>query len=248
LNYSNLNDYSIGIETNMPNYARALDYLRDPNISLDFNYFDPYESKQMLVLACLVKNSQEKFNISPRNIIAHSDITPWRFDGDGAVIMGKTDPGPTFPWQQFARQNITVWPKETAIDHLKRTPAYVDGLLHKIGYQDPINEASRNLTYKAAAYRFFPECYDSTGHSAHRCGELNNQFIRRLENMVDGNFIEPSDPAGENLYRYLLIGLASVAALVLVVVFASRLYRAYKKNNDSEESGESHSLLSTVNH
>lgn len=68
-NVSGLNAYAIGIEINMPNYARAL-----MNDALDFKYFEPYQRSQIKKLAMLVQALQKKYSISAENIIGHSDV------------------------------------------------------------------------------------------------------------------------------------------------------------------------------
>jgi len=84
-----LNNNSIGIEN--VNLASVVNNVYQ---------FPPYEDEQIQALIYLCKDilSRNK-NIPPRNVVAHSDISPGR----------KSDPGPKFPWDLLYKNGIGAW-------------------------------------------------------------------------------------------------------------------------------------------
>lgn len=98
--FINLNSNALGIEINMPDYAHALE-----NGTLDFLYFQDFQIPQITALKLLLKQIQTTYAIPAENIIGHSDIAPWR-NVRGQIVMAKTDPGPTLPWQQLHANGI----------------------------------------------------------------------------------------------------------------------------------------------
>lgn len=93
----NLNPYAIGIELHAPDYAGAISH---PD-NLDWNKFDEYTEAQLVRLIKLLNYLVKNYSIKKENILYHSDIAPGR----------KTDPGPTFPGELFARLGFGFWPK-----------------------------------------------------------------------------------------------------------------------------------------
>ena len=83
-NFKFLNKYSLGIELQ--------------NSGHKFNYPN-FKSKQINSLMKLCKYLKNKFNISPKNILGHSDIAYER----------KKDPGKKFPWNILAKKKLTIW-------------------------------------------------------------------------------------------------------------------------------------------
>lgn len=81
-----INDGSIGIEI--------------VNKGHEFGY-EPFPKVQINSVISLTKDLLSKYNIQPRNIIGHSDISPSR----------KEDPGELFPWEELSLNNIGLWPK-----------------------------------------------------------------------------------------------------------------------------------------
>lgn len=61
-----------------------------------------FTHKQMQVLIELIKDIIARYNISPQNIVAHSDIAPDR----------KDDPGEMFNWKLLADNSIGIFPKD----------------------------------------------------------------------------------------------------------------------------------------
>lgn len=59
-----------------------------------------YPQAQIDAVLALVKKIVKDHDIKPERILGHSDIAPGR----------KVDPGPRFPWQQFADAGLIPWP------------------------------------------------------------------------------------------------------------------------------------------
>lgn len=87
---TNINDTSIGIELENKGFSH---YLLD-------RHFYPFPAAQIDLLASLSQQIVARYQISPRNVVGHSDIAPLR----------KVDPGPLFPWQELAKRGIGAWP------------------------------------------------------------------------------------------------------------------------------------------
>jgi len=87
---TNLNDTSVGIELENKGYSKHL---------LGKKFY-PFPPAQIDLLANLSKEIVARYQIEPRNVVAHSDIAPQR----------KDDPGPLFPWQEMAQRGIGAWP------------------------------------------------------------------------------------------------------------------------------------------
>jgi N-acetylmuramoyl-L-alanine amidase len=90
-----LNSSSIGIEIVNPGFRDT------PTGRLWY----PYTEGQVQALIVLLKDISKRNNISPRNIIGHSDIAPLR----------KLDPGPLFPWKRLADEGLVIWPNAQAV-------------------------------------------------------------------------------------------------------------------------------------
>ncbi|CAM3266465.1 N-acetylmuramoyl-L-alanine amidase [Yersinia entomophaga] len=88
---TNLNDTSIGIEQVNPGFTSTL---------LGKIHWYPYTPQQIELVTALAHKIIERYEIEPRNVVAHSDIAPQR----------KEDPGPLFPWEHLAKQGIGAWP------------------------------------------------------------------------------------------------------------------------------------------
>ena len=81
-----LNDRSIGIEIVNPGH--------------EWGYRD-FPVLQLAVVCDLCLAILSRHPIPARNVVAHSDVAPDR----------KDDPGERFPWQDFARNGVGIWPE-----------------------------------------------------------------------------------------------------------------------------------------
>lgn len=88
-NRNNLNDTSIGVEI--------------VNLATDNQgqfTFPPYHPQQIEAIEYLTLNILKRYpDISPVNVVGHSDIAAGR----------KSDPGPMFPWQTLYAKGIGAW-------------------------------------------------------------------------------------------------------------------------------------------
>lgn len=118
---SNLNDTSIGIEI--------------VNLATGDNgkfTFPPYNPKQVDAIKELALNILQRYpDITPTNVVGHSDIAPGR----------KSDPGALFPWKKLYGFGVGAWPDECVKHHYQhrfccRLPekAEVIAKLNRYGY------------------------------------------------------------------------------------------------------------------
>lgn len=118
---NNLNDSSIGIE--IVNQASVKDGVFS---------FVPYNPEQIAALKALTGNILQRYpDISPVNVVGHSDI----------AIGRKSDPGAAFPWEELHQAGIGAWYDEAIKNgyqaQFKNTlPGKADTLakLHRYGY------------------------------------------------------------------------------------------------------------------
>lgn len=91
---NNLNDSSIGIE--IVNQAT--------DDGKGHFTFPPFNPQQISAVKELAANIIQRYpDISPNNVVGHSDIAPGR----------KSDPGAAFPWQQFSEAGVGAWYDES---------------------------------------------------------------------------------------------------------------------------------------
>ena len=80
----NLNKYSIGIEIHNPGHQHG---------------YKKFNKKQINSIKFLSLKLAKKYNISRKQYLGHSDISPDR----------KKDPGEKFPWKLLSKYHIGVW-------------------------------------------------------------------------------------------------------------------------------------------
>ena len=147
--YPRINDISIGIELENAGFTQH-------NGKREFY---PFEPAQIAVLEKLLPEIIARYQITPQNVVAHSDIAPQR----------KADPGPRFPWRQLAERGIGAWPEP------QRVAFYLNGrapyepvdqtnlldLLTRYGYQVEPGMTPAQLRQVIAAFQmhFRPQNY-----------------------------------------------------------------------------------------
>jgi|TARA_B110000238_G_scaffold133187_1_gene143544 N-acetyl-anhydromuramyl-L-alanine amidase AmpD len=156
-----LNDRSIGIEVvnefKCSGTKMAVSEIQLDEVECDFPI---YSDEQIELLVELLKSILSRYpNIGPIDIIGHSDI----------AIMRKSDPGPSFPWQQLYEQGIGAWPddllKEThraQFSSLLPSATMIQKALLALGYQIEITgELDPQSIYALRAFQlhFRPSDY-----------------------------------------------------------------------------------------
>ena len=150
----NINFSSIGIEiVNLGN--KGTDAY--PN-------YTPYPDYQIKKVGELTQDIVKRYNISPFNVIGHSDVAPGR----------KPDPGPLFPWKKlYTNYGVGAWYDDTdKYVFMQQYPwdttssvfiTQVQTDLKKYGYNVPTNgiiDAQTKNAIVAFQMHFRPEKYD----------------------------------------------------------------------------------------
>jgi N-acetylmuramoyl-L-alanine amidase len=84
--FTNFNDFSIGIELVNPGHDHG---------------YRPFTDEQIDMLVAMIKNIYQLYPIDPNLVLGHSDIAPDR----------KQDPGDYFPWHVLVEENLAIRPK-----------------------------------------------------------------------------------------------------------------------------------------
>ncbi|WLP94788.1 N-acetylmuramoyl-L-alanine amidase [Psychrobacter sp. M13] len=146
-----INDTSIGIEiVNKGIQPQYLNALKNDNLDYHpYEHFVEFDEIQIKKVAQLVKDIAARYEISPKNIIGHSDLAPSR----------KIDPGAKFPWQQLYKQyGIGAWYDDADKVAFMDTDAFSAATIPELkqefrnyGYQinnsDEWDKASRDVVY-----------------------------------------------------------------------------------------------------
>lgn len=122
---TNLNDSSIGIENVNLGYEQKL---------MEREWYS-WDARQIKLLARLASDIIKRYDITPDNVLGHSDVAPTR----------KVDPGPLFPWKQLAGEGIGAWPDSTTVQQFlagrapsdKGSPGKIQAYLARYGYSIP---------------------------------------------------------------------------------------------------------------
>ena len=106
---TDINNRSIGVEIVNPGH--------------EFGY-RPFPAAQCAAVAQLCGDILDRHpTIAQRNVVGHSDVTPWR----------KADPGELFPWQTLAAAGVGLWPTPEAVAAAE-SGGDPRSLLQRIGY------------------------------------------------------------------------------------------------------------------
>ena len=152
--FKSLNKNSIGIEITNPGHR--------------FGYKN-FTYKQINSTVILIKYLLNKYKISKKNILGHSDIAPDR----------KKDPGEKFPWEYLAKKKLSIWHniKQQELRNLRKKKCskiekykFSKNLI-KIGY------LGKNLAKVTKAFqrRFRPQMVD--GRIDQECLKISKKLI-----------------------------------------------------------------------
>lgn len=192
-----LNFGFLGIEFYSPDYAKT------PQKDV-YNFEIPgtYTQQQLQKGVAFIKKQLKIYNIDPKNVVAHSDVEPYRYTEDGSPTIHKTDPHINFPWK---KSGLGVWPKETKQNShpVKKDIKTIKNYLIKVGYE--INrcgitrEDSRGFSFelKACAIAFARHWDNNSLENMKQWSGSENQvpdsFIIRLENLANGNYMNEKE-------------------------------------------------------
>lgn len=119
----------------------------------------------MDALIALTKDIIQRYQITPDNVLGHSDIAPLR----------KQDPDKLFPWERLAAAGIGAWPDPLTVIHYLagRAPdapadvSVIQSLLKRYGYdqipQNGVLDEDTQKTISAFQMHFRPR--DISGHA-----------------------------------------------------------------------------------
>ena len=149
-----LNKNSIGIEITNPGHR--------------FEYKN-FTNKQINSIVILIKYLLNKYKISKKNVLGHSDIAPDR----------KKDPGEKFPWEYLAKKKLSIWHniRQQELKNLRKKRCskiekykFSQNLI-KIGY------LGKNLAKVTKAFqrRFRPQMVD--GRIDQECLKISKKLI-----------------------------------------------------------------------
>ena len=149
-----LNKNSIGIEITNPGHR--------------FGYKN-FSNKQINSIVILIKYLLNKYKISKKNVLGHSDIAPDR----------KKDPGEKFPWEYLAKKKLSIWHniRQQELKNLRKKRCskiekykFSQNLI-KIGY------LGKNLAKVTKAFqrRFRPQMVD--GQIDQECLKISKKLI-----------------------------------------------------------------------
>lgn len=134
---SMLNASSVGIEIVNPGYTETE----------GGRVYAPYSQEQIDTVIRLSKEIIERHDIRPEFVLGHADIAPGR----------KQDPGPRFPWKQFADAGLIPWPDAAQVverlafyrDQPVPDVAWFQQRLATVGYRVPdsgeLDDATRDV-------------------------------------------------------------------------------------------------------
>lgn len=122
---TNLNDSSIGVENVNLGYEQNL---------MEREWY-AWDARQIKLLARLASDIIKRYDITPDNVLGHSDVAPTR----------KVDPGPLFPWKQLADEGIGAWPDSSTVQQFLAgrapsdtgSPGKIQAYLARYGYSIP---------------------------------------------------------------------------------------------------------------
>jgi N-acetylmuramoyl-L-alanine amidase len=160
---ANINGISIGVEFHSPGYG----------VGGDIYNFGTFSEEQILAGFQLLKDIRERYQISPENVVYHSDIAPAR----------KTDPGINFPGKRLHYEyGVGMWPDQaynSSIGGPSSTRAVTE-LLKKIGYKiEPSEELDASSCKVVSAFQLHYRPQDYSGDIDAETGFIAAQLVKQ---------------------------------------------------------------------
>ena len=192
----NLNDQSIGIE--LVYLSKCKRHQRKPikhtGLNVDATdqricFYPDFDQKQISLLIDLLRDISERYpDLSPTQIVGHSDIAPDR----------KVDPGPRFPWHQLYLAGFGAWYEQEKVtnywqkfaDH-QPSVELIQLALSNYGYGIPVTgilDAKTRNTITAFQMHFRPWQVDGLPSSetvATLFALLDRYFPKKLERLLE---------------------------------------------------------------
>ena len=152
---NNLNSSSIGIEIDNSGH-----HINNEN----------YSKLQISSLCELLKKLSEKYNISPHNILGHSDIAPFR----------KIDPGENFPWLELNRKGLSYFPKvnKKTLSNEKNKNKKNQEILLMLQY---IGYDTRNVKISDSKFKMLIQAYQRHYRQSNVLGKIDNETKELLQ-------------------------------------------------------------------
>lgn len=121
-----LNYTSVGIEFLCPGYAYG---------GKHWYHFEPFTDKQRDVGVALIQYLCQRFQIPRDNILAHSDIAPYRRNPSNPdeIVFAKSDPGAKFFWRDLVAVGLSM-PLPDRLSNNRPTISWIQETLKQIGY------------------------------------------------------------------------------------------------------------------
>ena len=163
-NYKSLNQNSIGIEITNPGH--------------EYGYKN-FTKKQITSLLKLSKFLIEKYKISPKNILGHSDI----------AVQRKKDPGEKFPWKYLFKNKIGIWHTLNKQDLIKNRKL-------------KISKIEENIFFRNLFMIGYSKKYPKDNSKNKYLRELAKTFQRRFrQELIDGNIDQECLIISKNLIK-----------------------------------------------
>lgn len=130
---------------------RGVDNLNESSLGIEIVHPDgdssAYPEAQVAAVGRLVRELVDRHGIPPRNVVAHSDVSPGR----------KVDPGRHFPWERLHREHgVGAWPDPGRLaafrDGATPDPRHLAALLRLMGYKVDAGSA-RSVEASLAAFQ-----------------------------------------------------------------------------------------------
>ena len=181
-----LNSCSIGIEFHAPGYGK------DVTGNQDWFTFIPYSELQIEVGVLLMKDIIVRWKINPKNVLAHSDISPYLCSAGETPGRIKTDPGALFPWPYLAEKGLGFYPPSTPLRNAFKQMSQqekennIRTHLHAIGY-NILTDASLpwgvTEKYIVNAYKmhYMQKEYSICHPDSHDFGQIDEALMMSLE-------------------------------------------------------------------